>query len=337
MAGATNSTSLANAMRDALTASGMGVLHNPKALYGALSDLMPSKTPEMKVLHTVLAESQDMHVLEGLEQLTGASKSSDVKAVAQRIKYWLTTERLLAEEVSQSVAEGLAKGTAAYLGIKLGNTSLFPKAVAKTPSAAPATKKSTPKTDSVPKPTPKPATPKPATPKPATPKPATPKPATPTPAPAPKVAPAPAPTPAPVSPSTTPAGNGGNGWWPTALAIILLAAALGAIIAMDTFGTLADLEASGVPRPVSVGGVMLATVLIAYLVDHSGEAIGCLGIVYLYFIIMGLWVVLMINIGKYLGMSDNSLFVAFMAITTLVVPGLLIGLFLGQGDNGSSQ
>lgn len=322
MAGATNSTSLANAMRDALTASGMGVLHNPKALYGALSDLMPSKTPEMKVLHTVLAESQDMHVLEGLEQLTGASKSSDVKAVAQRIKYWLTTERLLAEEVSQSVAEGLAKGTAAYLGIKLGNTSLFPKAVAKTPSAAPATEKSTPKTDSVPKPTPKPATPKPATPKPA---------------PAPKVAPAPAPTPAPVSPSTTPADNGGNGWWPTALAIILLAAALGAIIAMDTFGTLADLEASGVPRPVSVGGVMLATVLIAYLADHSGEAIGCLGIVYLYFIIMGLWVVLMINIGKYLGMSDNSLFVAFMAITTLVVPGLLIGLFLGQGDNGSSQ
>ena len=117
MAQESSAKALAAAVCEALKFGGLDALGNPQGLYSMLTDLADQTSPEMRALRGVLQESQDKRFLEPLAGLNGSSSARDVEVTRLRMMHWLTDERLLAEGVSASCAQGLAEGVARYLGI----------------------------------------------------------------------------------------------------------------------------------------------------------------------------------------------------------------------------
>ena len=256
MAQESSAKALADAVCEALKFGGLDALGNPQGLYSMLTDLADQTSPEMRALRGVLQESQDKRFLEPLAGLNGSSSARDVEVARLRMMHWMTDERLLAEGVSASCAQGLAEGVARYLGIKLPVAEPASKAQP-TPKAEPA-KKAEPAPKAAPTPTPKPQ-PHPQ----------------PTPTPTPK--PHPQPTPASTPKSSPAAGKKGISENAAhAVAALMFFGWFVAILWADGHGVLDGFDARGIPRWIPALGLILVEVGLLYLIDGSHQAAGCL-------------------------------------------------------------
>ena len=248
MAQESSAKALADAVCEALKFGGLDALGNPQGLYSMLTDLADQTSPEMRALRGVLQESQDKRFLEPLAGLNGSSSARDVEVARLRMMHWLTDERLLAEGVSASCAQGLAEGVARYLGIKLPVAEPASKAQP-TPKAKPApkaepAKKAEPASKAAPTPTPKPQ---------------------------------PQPTPASTPKSSPAAGKKGISENAAhAVAALMFFGWFVAILWADGHGVLDGFDARGIPRWIPALGLILVEVGLLYLIDGSHQAAGCL-------------------------------------------------------------
>ena len=254
MAQESSAKALADAVCEALKFGGLDALGNPQGLYSMLTDLADQTSPEMRALRGVLQESQDKRFLEPLAGLNGSSSARDVEVARLRMMHWLTDERLLAEGVSASCAQGLAEGVARYLGIKLPVAEPASKAQP-TPKDKPAKKvKPAKKTEPAKKAEPAPK-------------------ATPTPTPKPQPQPTPASTPK-SSPAAGKKGISENA--AHAVAALMFFGWFVAILWADGHGVLDGFDARGIPRWIPALGLILVEVGLLYLIDGSHQAAGCL-------------------------------------------------------------
>jgi len=325
MAEGNASEALAHAVCEALKFGGPETLSNPQGLYGMLTDLADLTSPEMRVLRGVLQESQDKRFLEPLAGLSGSSSARDVEVARLRMTHWLTDERLLAEGVSVSCAQGLAEGTARYLGIALPVAEPAPKHqpapnAKPAPQAQPAKKaEPAPRTAPAPKPKPQPA--QAAAPKPQQ-----------TPAPRQVQTPQPQPAATPAQQPVAKPASGSKGPGETAAIVVATLLFFGTFAVLgwaDANGVLDSFDAQGIPRWIPLVGLMLVEVGLAYVLDGTHVAAGCLGTAYA--ILTG-WTVSALAsfevFHKLLGWSDTVAFVLGM----FVIPAIVIFAIAGMGS-----
>lgn len=328
MAEGNASEALAHAVCEALKFGGPETLGNPQGLYGMLTDLADLTSPEMRVLRSVLQESQDKRFLEPLTGLSGSSSARDVEVARLRMTHWLTDERLLAEGVSVSCAQGLAEGTARYLGIALPVAEPAPKhqpapKAKSAPKAQPAKKaEPAPKTAPVPKPKPQPAQ---AAPKPQ-------------PTPAPQQTQTPQPQPAampPRQPVAKPASGSKDpgGTVAIVVATLLFFGTFAALGWAEANGVLDSLDAQGIPRWIPLVGLMLVEVGLTYVLDGTHVAAGCLGTAYA--VLTGWTISALVSFEvfhKLLGWSDTVAIVLGM----FVIPAIVIFAIAGMDSKGKT-
>ena len=325
MAQESSAKALADAVCEALKFGGLDALGNPQGLYSMLTDLADQTSPEMRALRGVLQESQDKRFLEPLTRLTSSSSARDVEVARLRMMHWLTDERLLAEGVSVSCAQGLAEGTARYLGIAPSapepvhapETRPDPK-----PEAAP---KEEPILKAIPVSKPQPA--QAATPKPAqvvTPKPQL------TPTPQPQPAPAPAQTPSadPAQAAFMAAAGGKKGLSERASTILSIFLVIGSVFFViwgNDSGLFYEFAYRGIPSWVAALGFMAAEVGVMYLVDGTHRVAGCL--TRAFGVLIG-WTVIAMGSHYYLWYYLGWTQTAAILVGVIVLP-LLVFLLIG--------